>query len=55
MTTPVHPAYTQWLVQLKTRFRAVQIKAAVAVNTELLQFYWALGADIAAQQAQAQW
>ena len=54
---PANPAYSQWLAQLKTRFRAVQIKAAVAVNTELLQFYWALGADIAAQQAQtqAQW
>ncbi|CBL44328.1 Protein of unknown function (DUF1016) [gamma proteobacterium HdN1] len=49
------PAYAQWLTALKTRFRQVQLKAAVAVNTELLQFYWALGADIAAQQAQAQW
>ena len=48
-------AYTQWLTTLKTRFRQVQLKAAVAVNTELLQFYWALGADIAAQQVEAQW
>lgn len=54
-SVPIHPAYAQWLAQLKTRFRQVQIKAAVAVNTELLQFYWALGADIAAQQAQAPW
>lgn len=49
------PAYTQWLTTLKTRFRQVQLKAAVAVNTELLQFYWALGSDIAAQQVEAQW
>lgn len=55
LSSATHPAYAQWLAQLKTRFRQVQIKAAVAVNTELLQFYWALGADIAAQQAQAQW
>lgn len=54
-SVPIHPAYAQWLAQLKTRFRQVQIKAAVAVNTELLQFYWALGADIAAQQAQVPW
>lgn len=54
-SAPIHPAYAQWLAQLKTRFRQVQIKAAVAVNTELLQFYWALGADIAAQQAQVPW
>lgn len=48
-------AYTQWLTALKTRFRQVQLKAAVAVNTELLQFYWALGADIAARQIDTQW
>lgn len=53
--TPNDPAYAQWLTALKTRFRQVQLKAAVAVNTELLQFYWALGADIAARQAEAQW
>ena len=55
LSSATHPAYAQWLAQLKTRFRQVQIKAAVAVNTELLQFYWALGADIAAQQAQVPW
>ena len=48
-------AYGAWLTQLKQQFRQVQLKAAVAVNTELLQFYWALGADIAQQQAQASW
>lgn len=31
--------YHQWLLDLKTRFRHVQLKAAVAVNTELLRFY----------------
>ncbi len=55
LPTAKTPAYAQWLTALKTRFRQVQLKAAVAVNTELLQFYWALGADIAARQAQAQW
>lgn len=48
-------AYALWLAQLKNRFRHVQLKAAVAVNTELLQFYWALGADIVERQAEAQW
>ena len=47
--------YRQWLRDLKNRFRQVQIKAAVAVNTELLQFYWQLGADILAQQASQRW
>lgn len=47
--------YRQWLGQLKARFRQVQLKAAVAVNTELLQFYWGLGTDIVAKQAETSW
>jgi predicted nuclease of restriction endonuclease-like (RecB) superfamily len=47
--------YRQWLSDLKTRFRQVQLKAAVAVNTALLQFYWDLGTDIVARQAHADW
>ena len=45
----------QWLGELKTRFRQVQLKAAVAVNTAMLQFYWELGADMVAKQAQFAW
>lgn len=48
-------SYRQWLSDLKTRFRQVQLKAAVAVNTELLQFYWQLGADIISKQATQSW
>lgn len=47
--------YRLWLGELKARFRQVQLKAAVAVNTALLQFYWELGADIVARQTQADW
>lgn len=47
--------YSAWLGNLKTRFVQAQLKAAVAVNTELLQFYWELGADILAQQASQRW
>lgn len=49
------PDYRQWLSELKNRFRRVQLKAAVAVNAELLRFYWELGADIVAQQASQAW
>lgn len=48
-------SYKQWLSELKTRFRQVQLKAAVAVNAELLQFYWQLGADIVSKQATQAW
>ena len=38
--------YRQWLLDLKTRYRQAQIKAASRVNEELLRYYWQLGADI---------
>jgi len=53
--TPNAAAYRQWLGDLKTRYRQVQLKAAVAVNTAMLQFYWELGADMLAKQRQFAW
>ena len=47
--------YGQWLGELKTRFRQVQLKAAVAVNSAMLQFYWELGADMVVKQTQFAW
>ena len=38
--------YRSWVSALKKRYRATQIKAAVAVNSAMLEFYWSLGADI---------
>ena len=39
--------YASWIADLKRRYRATQIKAAVAVNSALIEFYWSLGKDIA--------
>jgi len=47
--------YSVWLKDLKNKVRLVQIKAAVKVNSELLQFYWELGADIVEKQTTAKW
>jgi len=47
--------YSAWLKELKNRVRSVQIKAAVKVNSELLQFYWELGRDIVDKQKNAKW
>ena len=56
MASDINPVdYRQWVGDLKARFRQVQLKAAVAVNTEMLLFYWELGADIVAQQASQSW
>lgn len=38
--------YARLLGNLKERFRRSQIKAAVKVNTEMLEFYWSMGRDI---------
>ena len=38
--------YTAWIESLSVRYRESQIKAAVAVNTEMLKFYFGLGRDL---------
>lgn len=38
--------YANLLKSLKERFRRSRIKAAVKVNTEMLEFYWAMGREI---------
>ncbi len=47
--------YVNWLAGLKRKIRSVQIKAAVKVNDELLNFYWELGAEIVEKQTNATW
>ncbi len=38
--------YFTWIGELRKRYRLTQIKAAVSVNSALLEFYWGLGKDI---------
>lgn len=47
--------YRSWLQSLKSRLQRHQIKAAVSVNTALLEFYWALGRDIVAMKPEQLW
>jgi predicted nuclease of restriction endonuclease-like (RecB) superfamily len=47
--------YKSWLSDLKLRIRQSQIKAAVRVNTEMIELYWSIGADIVAKQAESVW
>ena len=48
-------AYKQWLTELKTKIRSTQIKAAIAVNTELILFYWELGRMLSEKLSQSSW
>ena len=43
----VEKSYAAWIADLKHRYRATQIKAAVAVNSALIEFYCNLGKYIA--------
>jgi len=54
-TLTQNKTYSIWLKELKQKVRLVQIKAAVKVNSELLQFYWGLGQDIVDKQRNAKW
>jgi predicted nuclease of restriction endonuclease-like (RecB) superfamily len=47
--------YKAWLKDLKLRIRQSQIKAAVRVNSEMIELYWSIGADIIAKQAESVW
>ncbi len=47
--------YRQWLIDIKQRVRQSQIKAAIAVNSSLIEFYWSLGADIVEKQQLTSW
>ena len=47
--------YTALLDDLKRRVRTAQLKAAVAVNTELIRLYWDLGRAIVERQTREKW
>lgn len=47
--------YRRWFVEIKQRLQSAQVKAAVKVNTTMLEFYWSLGRDIACLKAEAAW
>lgn len=42
--------YLQWVRELKTRYLSQRMKATIAVNSALLEFYWNLGKDISLNQ-----
>ena len=47
--------YQTFLTGIKQRYRNSQLKAAYAVNHEMIQFYWHLGKQIIEQQVHVKW
>lgn len=47
--------YIKWISDVKKRFRAAQVKAAIKVNSEQILFYWQLGRDLVMRRAEEKW
>jgi predicted nuclease of restriction endonuclease-like (RecB) superfamily len=47
--------YKNWIQELKLKVRSAQTKAVVAVNKELILFYWELGQMISEKIKQSSW
>ncbi|GHV79361.1 hypothetical protein AGMMS49944_11520 [Spirochaetia bacterium] len=48
-------AYIDFILNIKQRIQAAQIKASVAVNHGLMELYWDIGASIVEKQKQTAW
>lgn len=46
------PDYKQWVRDIEKRFKKQQLKAAIHINSDKLEFYWSLGRDICEKQVE---
>ena len=47
--------YKKWILEIKSKIRSAQMKAALSVNAALIEFYWDLGKMIAEKQEESSW
>ena len=47
--------YTNWMLDVKQRYRQAQIKTSIRINAEQLRFNWSLGRDLVLKRAEEQW
>jgi predicted nuclease of restriction endonuclease-like (RecB) superfamily len=52
---PAGESYTSLLAEIRQRIRAARLRAALAVNQELILLYWSIGRDILVRQATEGW
>ncbi len=55
MTISTLKGYDEFLRELKSRIRSAQVRAALAVNSELVLLYWQIGRDILNRQKNEGW
>ena len=51
----INKDYKNWLINIKSKIKNSQIKAALSVNSELISLYWEIGAMIVEKQEKAKW
>jgi predicted nuclease of restriction endonuclease-like (RecB) superfamily len=47
--------YKQWLTEIKSKIQSAQIKASIAVNSQLITLYWEIGESIVDKQDKLGW
>ena len=55
LASPPDDGYAALLSELKARIRSARLRAAMAVNQELILLYWSIGRDILARQSAEGW
>jgi predicted nuclease of restriction endonuclease-like (RecB) superfamily len=55
MSLSINSEYKDWLREIKANIKSTQIKASLAVNTHVIDFYWYLGSQIVEKQDNAKW
>ncbi|HLK59307.1 MAG TPA: DUF1016 N-terminal domain-containing protein, partial [Chthonomonadaceae bacterium] len=55
MSEPIPRGYEDFLRDVKERIRTAQVRAALAVNRELILLYWQIGRDILSRQQAEGW
>lgn len=55
MSLTIDDDYKNWIIEVKSKIRSAQMKAALSVNAALIEFYWDLGRMIAEKQTQSSW
>ena len=53
--TPITQTYAALLASIKERIQTAQVRAALAVNQELVVLYWGIGKEILARQQEEGW
>lgn len=55
MAAILNDDYKNWLKELKSKIQQSQIKAALAINSQLILLYWDMGRQIEEKQENAKW